>query len=42
MIREVKALAKLDHVGIVRFYHAWLETPPSGWQEERDKQFEDR
>ncbi|XP_067656934.1 eukaryotic translation initiation factor 2-alpha kinase 3-like [Haliotis asinina] len=41
VIREVKALAKLDHVGIVRFYHAWLETPPSGWQEERDKQFED-
>ena len=38
MLREVKALAKLDHSGIVRFYHAWLESPPPGWQEAIDKQ----
>ncbi|GFO07070.1 eukaryotic translation initiation factor 2-alpha kinase 3-like [Plakobranchus ocellatus] len=39
VLREVKALAKLDHTGIVRFFHAWVESPPVGWQEERDKQF---
>ena len=41
-MREVKALAKLDHVGIVRFYHAWIESPPPGWQEEKDQQYEYR
>ena len=42
VMREVKALAKLDHIGIVRYFHAWLESPPAGWQEERDKEIEDR
>eukprot|EP00061_Rhincodon_typus_P014551 g41628.t1 len=37
-MREVKALAKLEHPGIVRYFNAWLETPPEGWQEEMDKQ----
>jgi translation initiation factor 2-alpha kinase 3 len=36
--REVMALAKLDHPGIVRYYHSWLETPPLGWQEAKDKE----
>lgn len=39
MMREVKALAALDHVGIVRYFHAWWEAPPSGWQNETDKEY---
>ncbi|XP_043554604.1 eukaryotic translation initiation factor 2-alpha kinase 3 isoform X2 [Chiloscyllium plagiosum] len=38
VMREVKALAKLEHPGIVRYFNSWLETPPEGWQEEMDKQ----
>lgn len=38
VLREVRALAKLDHTGIVRFFNAWVESPPVGWQEGRDKQ----
>ena len=37
VMREVKALAKLDNGGIVRYYQAWFESPPPGWQEERDR-----
>ncbi|GMT16198.1 hypothetical protein PFISCL1PPCAC_7495, partial [Pristionchus fissidentatus] len=30
--REATALADFDHPGIVRYFAAWLESPPAGWQ----------
>ncbi|CAK1545481.1 unnamed protein product [Leptosia nina] len=36
VLREVRALAKLEHEHIVRYFNAWLEEPPPRWQEERD------
>ncbi|XP_060516422.1 eukaryotic translation initiation factor 2-alpha kinase isoform X2 [Cylas formicarius] len=37
VMREVKALAKLEHKNIVRYFCSWVEHPPVGWQEEHDK-----
>lgn len=39
VLREVRALAKLDHNHIVRYFNSWLENPPPGWQEEQDKEW---
>lgn len=36
-MREIRALSQLDHTGIVRYYNAWIEEPPIGWQEKQDK-----
>lgn len=37
MMREVRALAALEHPGIVRYFHAWWEAPPKDWQLELDR-----
>ncbi|KAF9808309.1 hypothetical protein SFRURICE_008362 [Spodoptera frugiperda] len=36
VLREVRALAKLDHEHIVRYFNAWVEEPPPDWQRQRD------
>ena len=38
VMREVKTLANCEHKNIVRYFQAWVEQPPSGWQEEKDKE----
>lgn len=35
-IKTKKVLAECNHRNIVRYYHAWREYPPSGWQENQD------
>ncbi|GFY48248.1 eukaryotic translation initiation factor 2-alpha kinase 3 [Trichonephila inaurata madagascariensis] len=40
VMREVKALAKLDHPGIVRYFNSWVENPPKGWQDLKDKEMD--
>lgn len=37
VMREVRALANLEHSNIVRYFYSWSEEPPLGWQEVKDQ-----
>ena len=37
VLREAMHLARLEHRGITRYFNAWVESPPPGWQEVEDR-----
>lgn len=39
VMREVKALAKLEHNNIVRYFNSWVEKPPLDWLCKHDEQW---
>ncbi|XP_022815705.1 eukaryotic translation initiation factor 2-alpha kinase isoform X2 [Spodoptera litura] len=39
VLREVRALAKLEHEHIVRYFNAWVEEPPPHWQRQKDAEW---
>ncbi|GMS86298.1 hypothetical protein PENTCL1PPCAC_8473 [Pristionchus entomophagus] len=41
-LREVNALKRLDHQGIVRYNQSWIEEPPADWQMKVDKQYREK
>ncbi|GMR30199.1 hypothetical protein PMAYCL1PPCAC_00394, partial [Pristionchus mayeri] len=41
-LNEVRQLAALDHEGIVRYNHHWIEEPPKGWQHKTDHELLER
>ncbi|GMS86299.1 hypothetical protein PENTCL1PPCAC_8474 [Pristionchus entomophagus] len=36
-LREVRAMALLDHPHIIRYHGTWVEKPPVGWQRKTDE-----
>ena len=40
VLKEVRALAKMDHKNIVRYRNSWIETPPEGIIKARTNSFE--
>lgn len=39
VLREVQALAKLEHAHIVRYFNSWIEHPPPDWIKDHDQSF---
>ncbi|CAO4383944.1 unnamed protein product [Caenorhabditis nigoni] len=39
VLREARALAMFDHPGIIRYFYAWEERPPKGYQDKEDEAF---
>ncbi|GMS86386.1 hypothetical protein PENTCL1PPCAC_8561, partial [Pristionchus entomophagus] len=37
-LREVRAMAKLDHPNIIRYNSTWIERPPDDWQYKADEE----
>ena len=35
-MREVLALAQLDHPQIVRYFYSWVEQAPPGWDQREE------
>ncbi|GMS86407.1 hypothetical protein PENTCL1PPCAC_8582, partial [Pristionchus entomophagus] len=35
-LKEVRAMAQLDHAHIVGYRGTWIEKPPDGWQHDAD------
>lgn len=35
-MREVHALAQLDHPTIVRYFNSWVERAPPGWDQREE------
>lgn len=36
-LKEIRCLAILNHPNLIRYYYAWHECPPDGWQDEIDE-----
>lgn len=36
VMREVHALAQLDHFTIVRYFNSWVERAPPGWDQREE------
>ncbi|CAF3518975.1 unnamed protein product [Rotaria sp. Silwood1] len=36
-LKEIRCLAILNHPNLIQYYYAWHESPPNGWQDEKDK-----